>query len=440
MLISFYYIKSTIVLAPWDHKKTIEQDVIFYYGYLPATFIYHDWSFRFADKPGFTGTVWSIPLPNGNRIQKMTMGVAMLYSPFFGIAHLYTGLTGGVTDGYSLYYQRALIWAGVFYFILGIFLLRKILIQFFDDIVVSLVLITLSIGTNLFNYAIWEGAMSHVYSFFLFALALWALLKWIKSQTLGLTIILGLAIGMIVLIRPTNAMFILFMGLYFFFRPISFKEKWKFIADSKWKLIVLSCAAILVIIPQMLYWKFNTGQYLFNSYFGNNFYFNNPQIINGLFSYNKGWFVYTPLMLLAVTGLLLMGGKIKEWLWPTLITMAITIYVTFSWWCWWYGGGLGARPLVEFYVIMSFPLAAFFAYVIKRNLLIKTLTTIVVVFFLWLNLYQHEQYRSSLLHWDSMSKAAYWGIWGRQSWPENYAKMLIQPNIEKAKKGEDSYP
>ena len=150
--------------------------------------------------------------------------------------------------------------------------------------------------------------------------------------------------------------------------------------------------------------------------------------------------MYTPLMLLAVTGLLFMGGKFKEWLWPTLITMSITIYVTFSWWCWWYGGGLSARPLVEFYVVMSLPLAAFFAYVIKSNMLIKTLTTIVVVFFLWLNLYQHEQYRSSLLHWDSMSKAAYWGIWGRQSWPENYAKMIVQPNIEKAKKGEDSYP
>ena len=153
LLISSYFIKFTIEESVWTHRKIIEHDVIFYYGYLPATFIYHDWTFRFPDKPGFTGTVWSLPLPNGNRVQKMTMGVAMLYAPFFGLAHLYTKVTGGLADGYSLNYQIALIWAGVFYFILGLFFLRKILGQFIDDFAVSLVLITIGLGTNLLNYA-----------------------------------------------------------------------------------------------------------------------------------------------------------------------------------------------------------------------------------------------------------------------------------------------
>lgn len=440
LLISIYYIKSTIDIAPWKEKKVIDQDVIFYYGYVPATFIYHDLSFSFPSRPGFKGFVWTIPLPNGKSIQKMTMGTAFLYTPFFGIAHLYTKLTGGLADGYSLYYQISLIWAGVFYFIIGILLLRKILSQFFEDTVVSLVIITLSLGTNLFNYSIWDGAMSHVYSFFMFALALWAFLKWLKTPTYWLTILLGLALGMIVLIRPTNATFFLFLGLYFLFRNVSFKENRQFIAGLKWKLLLLVISSIIVCVPQLIYWKIYTGHYIFFSYQGESFFFNNPQITNGLFSYTKGWFVYTPLMWLAVTGLLLMRDKLKEWLWPTIITMSVSIYIIFSWWCWWYGGGFSARPLVEFYVVMSFPLGAFFAFIVKRNIFIKGVTTIMVVFLIWLNLYQSEQYRTSLLHWDSMSKQAYWGIWGRQTWPEGYEQMLIHLDAEKAKKGENAFP
>ena len=86
LLISLFAVKTTLNLKPWDRKTIIDQDIIFYYGYLPATFIYHDWSFRFPDRPGFTGKVWSLPLPNGNRVQKMSMGLAYMYAPFFAIA------------------------------------------------------------------------------------------------------------------------------------------------------------------------------------------------------------------------------------------------------------------------------------------------------------------------------------------------------------------
>ena len=394
LLISSYFIKFTIEESVWTHRKIIEHDVIFYYGYLPATFIYHDWTFRFPDKPGFTGTVWSLPLPNGNRVQKMTMGVAMLYAPFFGLAHLYTKVTGGLADGYSLNYQIALIWAGVFYFILGLFFLRKILGQFIDDFAVSLVLITIGLGTNLLNYASWDGAMSHVYSFFLFAVALWGFLKWLVKPKILLTIILGLFLGLIVLI---------------------------------W-------------IPQLLYWKLNSGHFFVYSYLGENFFFLKPRIIEGLFSYHKGWLIYTPLMWLAIIGIFIMRDKLKEWTWPTIITMATAIYVVFSWWCWWYGGGYSARALVEYYVVMSFPLGAFYTYILKKKWIYKAITVIVLVFFIKLNLFQTQQYHTSLLHWDSMSKEAYWAIWNWQNWPENYEHLIVTPDADKAKKGESAFP
>ncbi len=439
-LISAYFIGYTFDLSPWRIKKTIEQDVNYYYGYLPATFIYHDLNFNYYKNPGFKDLVWSLPLPNGKRIQKMTMGTAILYSPFFGIAHIYTQQTGGFANGYSLNYNIALIWAGVFYFILGLFFLSKVLIKFMPDVAVSLVLITLSFGTNLLNYAVMEGALSHVYSFFVFAFTLWIFLKWLDTPNIWFTIILGLSLGLLVLIRPSNITFLLFLGMYFYFKHNNLNQNIRFIISLKWKMVLLAGSALLIWVPQIAYWKFISGHFLVYSYLGESFYFLKPRIIDGLFSYHKGWLLYTPVMWLAIAGFFFMRDALAKWFWPSLITMTISIYVIFSWWCWWYGGGFSARALVEFYVVMSFPLGAFFTFILQKNWIYKTIATVLLAFFICLNLFQTKQYQKALLHWDSMSKEAYWAIWGKESWPENYDKLLIHLDAEKAKKGESAYP
>ena len=145
-------------------------------------------------------------------------------------------------------------------------------------------------------------------------------------------------------------------------------------------------------------------------------------------------------MWLAIIGIFIMRDKLKEWTWPTIITMVTAIYVVFSWWCWWYGGGYSARALVEYYVVMSFPLGAFYTYILKKKWIYKAITVIVLVFFIKLNLFQTQQYHTSLLHWDSMSKEAYWAIWNRQNWPENYEHLIVTPDVDKAKKGESAFP
>lgn len=440
LLVSAYVVVFTFRIAPWKQKKIIDQDVTYYYGYLPATFIYHDWGFRFPDKAGFTGHVWSLGLPDGGRIQKMTMGVAYLYLPFFSVAHLYTWITGGVMNGYSPAYHQALVWAGVFYLILALLILRKILNDFFPEGVTALVLITLALATNLFNYASWDGAMSHVYSFFLFAGTLWLFLKWMEMPSRGGSFLLGMTTGLILLIRPSNLVFILFLVLLWLFRKESLREKGQFLVNLKIRWLLLIAGALLIWVPQLLYWKANSGQWLIYSYLGEPFYFDRPNIINGLFSFRKGWLVYTPVMLFSILGLALMDGRLRRWTIPVATALLLNLYIVFSWWCWWYGGSFSARALVEFYVVLAFPLGAFYRWAFRRHFFVKGLTMLLLGFFIWLNLFQSKQYRSSLLHWDSMSKAAWFGIWGRQSWPEHYQDMLIPTDAEKAKRGEKEYP
>ncbi len=439
-IIALVLIGFTSNLAPWKRKKIIDQDITYYYGYLPATFIYNDWSFFFPDEPGFTGHVWSIGLPNGNRTQKMTMGVAYLYAPFFGLAHAYTLLTGGVANGYSPNYHMALVWAGLFYFLLGIWLLRRILNQFFPDHITAIVLVLFSFGTNLFNYATWDAPLSHGFSFFLFALALLVFLAWMDHPKFWASIILGITAGLIVLIRPTNIVFLLFLAMLFLFQKRNLKEALLHLIQLRWHWLLLIGGALVVWIPQMAYWKINSGYWMFYSYLGEPFFFDKPQIINGLFSYRKGWLIYTPLMTFALIGIFMLRKNLKHWFYPVLVSTVLNIYIIFCWWCWWYGGCFGARALVEFYVVLSIPFGAFVVWISERKIPVRLMALFLAGFLIWLNLFQSRQYRSTLLHWDSMSKAAYWAIWGTQSWPENYPELLIPTDAEKAKRGEKEYP
>jgi hypothetical protein len=285
-----------------------------------------------------------------------------------------------------------------------------------------------------------DAAMSHVYSFFLFAFSLYLYAKWLQKQSVWLSVFLGLTTGLIVLIRPTNFTFVLMLMIHFLIKDRDHIKTFKFVIENWLKIFLIVVSAFLIVLPQLYYWKLNTGHWVFYSYQGENFFFNHPQIINGLFSYNKGWLIYTPVMWLAILGFFFMRKELSKWLIPSVITMLLSIYIIFSWWCWWYGGGFGARALVEFYVVMSLPLGAFFAWVLNKNIIYKFLTAFVLSFLLLLNLFQTKQYSTSLLHYDSMSKEVYWAIWNKDGWPQGYEKMLKPNDTEKAKKGESSFP
>ena len=46
----------------------------------------------------------------------------------------------------------------------------------------------------------------------------------------------------------------------------------------------------------MLYWKHIMGTFFFYSYDQEGFFFGNSHVLDGLLSYRKGWFIYTPIM------------------------------------------------------------------------------------------------------------------------------------------------
>lgn len=442
-------------LDTWGKNKVIQNDVISYYAYLPATFIFHDLSFEFAKNlpADFEGQIWLQNAPNGKPILRMTMGMAILWIPFFLIAHALAHILGASTMGYSWPYSLSIFVATLFYLFIGLLFLRKTLLRYFSEVATAVALILVVLSTNMLFYVISEPGMTHVYNFALISIFIFYSIKWVEALTPTPSeelvsgtgragerlnsIILGLLAGIIVLIRPVNVLVLLFPALIGITSFIGFKER----IQKNWKLILVAgVTAFFVLVPQMIYWKTQTGHFLFNSYMDQGkFYFFKPNVIDGLFSYRKGWLVYTPVMIFAFFGFIWLKKQASSLVLPVLVFAAINIYVVYSWWCWWYGGCYGSRPMIDMYGIMAIPLAAFLERMWTSKIWVKSTAGILLVGLIWLNQFQMNQYRTSLLHWDSMTKEAYWGIFGRKTWPEGYDKMIKVPDYDKALKGEKEY-
>ncbi|MBK6283997.1 MAG: hypothetical protein IPF54_16285 [Draconibacterium sp.] len=99
------------------------------------------------------GLFWPEPLPDGNKVIKTSMGMSILYSPFFFISHGIAKITGERANGYTWIYKAGLLLSAVVYLLIGLLFLRRILISYFTDQITTLTIITIVLGTNLLNYS-----------------------------------------------------------------------------------------------------------------------------------------------------------------------------------------------------------------------------------------------------------------------------------------------
>lgn len=431
---------SAFKLGKWEEHKIIASDAKIYYSFLPAAFIYHDLYFNFTDQlPDVYSKTWNNRAENGNKVVKMTMGNAIMWIPFFSLAHVYASVSNFKNDGYSVPYQFMIFISSLFYMTLGLLYLSKLIIRFYSELVASATILVLVFGTNLLYYIVDEPGMSHINSFSLITIFIYYTLKWFESQNIKNSIILGLLFGLIVIIRPVNILIVLFPLVYM---VTKFKPFYKLVTflSKKWsKIFIAFVVAFIVVLPQLLYWKMVTGNWLFYSYGEEGFYFLSPKIIVGLFSFRKGWLVYTPLMAFSLLGFLFMNKKERQLRIPIIITLLVFTYVTYSWWCWWYGGSFGSRPMIDIYGLLAIPLSSIIAYFLNRKNWLRLTFALVIGFFVFLNIFQIHQYRTSLLHWDGMTKDTYKSIFLKKTWPEGYDKTIKRPDYQKALKGEPDY-
>lgn len=338
----------------FNYHSEIWADKAGYYVYLPLTFIYHFDASSFPDSiTDKIGGGFIIDTINNVVKTKCNYGVALLQAPFFLIVHFIAKPLGYPDNGFSMPYNRSIDFAAVFYLVMGLFFLWKYLNKRFSKKLSFFALFFLIAATNLYYYAIDETGMSHIYSFAIFATLIWLIDFFdLKKQTHLL--LLSLLFALLIVVRPINIIFILFLILLQ-------KDKLKlWLSDFKkikpQKTIIVLLPAMLIISLQFFYWKYASGNYFSYSYKGESFTnLFNPQIFKVWFSTQNGLFIYTPIWLFIIIGIGKMIFDKQKNGWMYLSLFFVLSYIIASWWSWSMGCGFGNRAYVEYLTIFITP-------------------------------------------------------------------------------------
>lgn len=383
-------------------------DAFGYYMYLPSVFIYKDvkelkWIPEIDSKYNVTGgqLYQSIQLESGTYTNKYFCGVAIMQLPFFAIGHVCAMTTSAPMDGFSAPYQYAILFGALFWVVVGLVFLRKILRLYFSDEVVALTILFLGLTSNLIQYTSIDGAMSHAFIFPLYSILIWYTIQWHKKPSFKSAILIGASIGLAIISRPTELVMIFIPLLWNVTSKETRTEKWKLVWSNKTHIVTLVFAGIVAMSPQFIYWYYTTGSLIFNV--GSKWFFLNPWF-RVLVGPEKGWFLYTPVAFLMIAGFFFMKSHPFK---RSVITFCLlTIWIVIAWSDWRYGASYSTRALVQSYPVFAIAMACFIHWMWNKKW--KWSLIVLLISFTTLNFYQLSIYNKGVI--ESFSPLIKWII------------------------------
>jgi hypothetical protein len=233
-------------------------------------------------------------------------------------------------------------------FIFGIvsfYLTWKIFFYYLQHKLKALLLsIAIFISSFVIFYFTIQPGYTHVYEYFCSALIIYSLLK-LKENPTKYSILLSIASALGFLVRPTFALISLFSFINLIIN-----------SDKKLKAFLIFVISHIPFLT--IYFLYNLESYGsilasgYNTIRGENFVVSleSFNLLNVLFSPQRGWFVYSPLLFLGFIGLL-RGIRVKniktKTFYISLLTTIILMATAFGFWpSWWGGGSYGARFLI----------------------------------------------------------------------------------------------
>lgn len=384
-----------------------------YYAYLPAIFIYQDLDYNFIDE--YESKYYAsesyfdhfISYFDGEVANMGFVGTSILMLPFFIAAHLGSFILGLPTDGYAPLYQYSIGFAAVFYLFLALWGIKKLLeIYRVKPFHIALVQTLIVFATPVYYYATVEASFTHIYTFAVITLFLFSVKSYIQNHKPRFLYLSSFILGLIMLIRPSNM--IIVVALPFLAGDWSkLKELFIHIFTEYKQLLIGIIILLLVVSIQPIMYYIQVGRFFIWTYQGVGFNFMDPYFYSILFSYKKGLFVYTPVLIFSVLGFLYLFKTNKFQAWSLLLILVLMNYILSSWWNWWYGMSYGNRAFIDYFVFFALLLG----FALKENkikivrYIIYFITPLVII----VNLIQTYQYKHFILYWD-MNEEMYWEV------------------------------
>lgn len=350
-------------------RPIVRADPQGYSVYLPAYFVDHDATLRtlaarkYSNDPTALRVVGlRVDPASGGVLEKYTLGVAVFETPMFLLGHGVALLGGGPADGASQTEQELTDLTGIVAGVLGLLALRAILLRRFTPNVTLATLACVCVGTSLFNYIGYDSGFSHAFSFAAIAAALLAALRWLEAPaSLRRAAMLGASVGVVALIRPTNALVLLGLPLLGVDSRSALAARARLVRTRAVPSGVVLGSAVAAFAPQLLAWHVETGRWLVSPYPPEETFNLLRPDPGALFSFNPhGLLPFAPVLVLAIAGVVVLWRQHRGLFWPVVLGLTAQTWLIASWYAWWYGSAFGQRGFVDVMALFAIPLAAAF--------------------------------------------------------------------------------
>ncbi len=327
----------------YDHDLRFQNEYIEIYGlqdgYVPGT----EWVFY-----DFT--------PTGHVRNYMPLGPALLWAPLYliGSGVLALGALMGLTPwptGFERSLQLSPGVTGIIAVTIAAWLAWRTAKAIYGGMNASLAVAGVWFGSHVLYYALVSPAYSHTASMLATTLVVahWWHLR--QHPSLRGFATAGALVGLASLMRWQDALFVLLPVLEAVRLPGSVRQRGAAVA-------AIGVAWLVVFSPQMAVWQVLYGR-AFTVPQGAAFMkWTSPSLLEVLFSSMRGLFSWTPILLLAVIGLVtFMRTHRRTWL-PVTMVLVVSWYVNAAVADWWAGEAFGARRFLSLFPLLVIGLAA----------------------------------------------------------------------------------
>jgi hypothetical protein len=386
-------------------------DEIEYFSYLRSLVFDGDLDFGneyrhfYAQDPeglkGFKATFIDLREPTGRHINFAPMGSALLWAPFYLLAHLgvLAARAVGATvaaDGFSLPYVASVCYASALYGFLGLLLTHGILRRHaaIPEPAASWTVAAIWFATPVVYYMTIAPGFSHATSLFCVTMMLITWLRTRSSQSPGLRhyALLGALGGLAGMVREQDIFFLLVPGLDLVWSVFGERRLRRLLVKG----LIMALAAATAFVPQLLAYRAINGMYEPSKLVARKMNFMSPHFFEVLFNPAHGLFFWSPILLLAVAGLVWSIIKRRSRV-PILLMAAflVQVWLNGSVESWTQAGAFGSRRFVGASVVLAWGLAVLMSAIERRwN---QRLSVSIAVFFAWWNLSLMVQFGLKLM-------------------------------------------
>jgi hypothetical protein len=347
-------------------KSAIFADGRFYYAITRS--IVKDFDIRFDNEYSNLG-VGVTHTPTGYTWNKYSPGSSFMWLPLFSILSPFDF----ETQGYGIVYQTSIAITQAFLSALGLYLVFRLLVDHFPRQISLITSVAIFSATNLIFYAGIEPINSHASSFFISSLFIYYFLKGKKNKHYYL--ILGVIGGFAGIVRTQDA-FILTLPVIQII--LKYRDRVLELINNQ---LALIAGTMIGFLPQLIFWKIIFGSFIYSPYLEEGFNFSNPHIGHVLLNTQNGLFTITPMIAVAVFGLLKNRGNktLKNIYLYGLLYFILQIYLISSWSSYYQGGSYSIRMIISTYPLLAFGIASVFDK-IKVKLGLKAIYTVIMIF------------------------------------------------------------